>query len=108
MSTVTLSQPHCAMVSAEQPLGIASHPLTQALPACSRLFSIFVDIRAFPFPRVVEDGGIISPPAKGRPWRCVAERSDGSSALHGAGRKALDDVFLQQCDQDHSRGERQQ
>jgi hypothetical protein len=44
MSTVTLSQPHCAMVSAEKPLGIASQALTQALPACSRFFSMFVDI----------------------------------------------------------------
>jgi len=31
MSTVTLSQPHCAMTSAENPEGMASHPLT----ACS-------------------------------------------------------------------------
>ena len=49
MSTVTLSQPHCAMVSAEKPLGIASQALTQALPACRRFFSMFVDISAFPF-----------------------------------------------------------
>src|SRR6185312_335651 len=47
MSTVTLSQPHWAMVSAEKPLGMASHPLTQALPACRRFFSMF-DISAFP------------------------------------------------------------
>jgi hypothetical protein len=48
MSTVTLSQPHCAMVSAEKPLGIASQPLTQALPSVRRFFSMFVDISAFP------------------------------------------------------------
>jgi hypothetical protein len=32
------------MVSAEKPLGIASQALTQALPACRRFFSMFVDI----------------------------------------------------------------
>jgi hypothetical protein len=29
------------MTSAEKPLGMASHPLTQALPACRRFFSMF-------------------------------------------------------------------
>jgi hypothetical protein len=43
---VTLSQPHCAMTSAEKPDGIASHPLTLALPASMRALS-FVGIRAF-------------------------------------------------------------
>src|SRR5947199_227888 len=47
MSTVTLSQPHCAMTSAEKPLGMASQALTQALPACRRFFSMF-DMSAFP------------------------------------------------------------
>src|ERR1700751_1542503 len=32
MSTVTLSKPHCATVSAEKPEGIASHAFTTALP----------------------------------------------------------------------------
>src|SRR2546423_632172 len=41
MSTVTLSQPHCAMTSAENPEGMASHPLTAALPAFHRSFSLF-------------------------------------------------------------------
>jgi hypothetical protein len=41
MSTVTLSQPHCAMTSAENPEGMASHPLTAALPALHRSFSLF-------------------------------------------------------------------
>src|SRR5690242_21141475 len=40
MSTVTLSQPHCAITSAENPEGIASQPLTQALPAASRALSL--------------------------------------------------------------------
>ena len=57
MSTVTLSQPHCAMVSAEKPLGMASQALTQALPACSRFFSMFVDMRRFPFPQIEERAG---------------------------------------------------
>src|SRR5205823_9238805 len=40
-STVTLSQPHCAITSAENPEGIASHPFTAALPAFHRSFSLF-------------------------------------------------------------------
>src|SRR5207244_7433903 len=47
MSTVTLSQPHWAMTSAENPEGIASHPLTAALPAFHRSFSLF---SAIPLP----------------------------------------------------------
>src|SRR6185312_880894 len=41
MSTVTLSQPHCAITSAEKPDGIASQPFTAALPAAIRAFSLF-------------------------------------------------------------------
>src|ERR1051326_4060461 len=40
MSTVTLSHPHCAITSAENPEGIASHPLTAALPAFHRSFTL--------------------------------------------------------------------
>src|ERR1051326_4420233 len=47
MSTVTLSHPHCAITSAENPEGIASHPLTAALPAFHRSFSL---LSATPFP----------------------------------------------------------
>ena len=36
------------LLAINKPSGIASQPLTQALPACSRFFSIFVDIDAFP------------------------------------------------------------
>jgi hypothetical protein len=36
MSTVMLSKPHCAMTSAENAEGMASHPLTAALPAFQR------------------------------------------------------------------------
>src|SRR5437016_953947 len=46
MSTVTLSQPHCAMTSAENPDGIASQPLTAALPACQRSLSLLSAIVA--------------------------------------------------------------
>jgi hypothetical protein len=42
MSTVTLSQPHWAMTSAEKPDGIANQALTQALPAFSRALSLFM------------------------------------------------------------------
>ena len=38
--TVTLSQPHWAITSAEKPEGIASQPLTAALPACQRSLSL--------------------------------------------------------------------
>ena len=45
MSTVTLSKPHCAIISAEKPEGIASQAFTTALPEaqiCLTLFGIFV------------------------------------------------------------------
>src|SRR6185437_9485897 len=41
MSTVTLSQPHWAMTSAEKPDGIASQPFTAAFPAAIRALSLF-------------------------------------------------------------------
>src|SRR6185436_2245919 len=43
MSTVTLSNPHCAITSAEKPDGIASQAFTTALPEaqiCLTLFGI--------------------------------------------------------------------
>src|ERR1700753_203722 len=43
MSTVTLSKPHCAIISAEKPEGIASQAFTTALPEaqiCLTLFGI--------------------------------------------------------------------
>ena len=46
MSTVTLSQPHWAITSAEKPEGMASQPLTLALPASIRALS-FVGMEAF-------------------------------------------------------------
>ena len=46
MSTVTLSHPHCAITSAEKPDGIASQPLTFALPASMRPLSL-VGMKAF-------------------------------------------------------------
>jgi hypothetical protein len=45
MSTVTLSNPHCAITSAENPEGIASQAFTTALPeaqTCLTLFATFV------------------------------------------------------------------
>src|ERR1019366_8676012 len=41
ISTVTLSQPQPAITSAEKPEGIASQPLTQALPDAIRALSLF-------------------------------------------------------------------
>src|SRR5258707_2351005 len=61
MSTVTLSKPHWAMTSAENPDGMASQPLTAALPACHRSFSLFSAI-ARPF----QAGGCrVNPDQKG-------------------------------------------
>src|SRR3982074_2252887 len=49
MSTVTLSKPHCAITSAENPDGIASHALTTALPEAQTCFTLFAIIVSFPF-----------------------------------------------------------
>src|SRR5437868_10982475 len=42
MSTVTLSKPHCAMTSAENPEGIASQAFTTALPDAQTFLTLFV------------------------------------------------------------------
>src|SRR6266850_2604503 len=70
MSTVTLSQPHCAMTSAENPEGIASHPLTAALPAFHRSFSLF---SAMPLPFGYRS-------AVARNWRNLAKPGRGQQA----------------------------
>src|SRR5437016_711330 len=44
MSTVTLSKPHCAITSAENPDGMASQPFTTALPAAQIFLTLFVVI----------------------------------------------------------------
>ena len=41
MSTVTELNPHCAITSAENPDGMASHPLTAALPDFQTSLSLF-------------------------------------------------------------------
>src|SRR5260221_5131415 len=41
MSTVTLSKPHCAITSAENPEGIASQAFTTALPEAQTFFTLF-------------------------------------------------------------------
>jgi hypothetical protein len=42
MSTVTLSNPHCAITSAENPEGIASQAFTTALPEAHTFLTLFV------------------------------------------------------------------
>src|SRR4051794_28096338 len=42
MSTVTLSKPHCAITSAENPEGIASQAFTTALPEAHVFLTLFV------------------------------------------------------------------
>src|SRR5262245_50253435 len=142
MSTVTLSQPHCAMVSAEKPLGMASQALTQALPSLRRFFSMFDEfMTAFPLFMRERRRSDHRQAGGRRPWCPVAVRVSVShtrtagvppaqahsyalmimsgrdargprmtddSALHGAGRQALDDVLLQQGDQDDGGRQRQQ
>jgi hypothetical protein len=49
MSTVTLSKPHCAIISAEKPEGIASHAFTTALPEAHTFLTLFAVIDRFPF-----------------------------------------------------------
>jgi hypothetical protein len=47
MSTVTLSKPHCATISAEKPDGIASHALTTALPDFQISLTLFATLLSF-------------------------------------------------------------
>src|SRR6478609_4889300 len=44
MSTVTLSKPHCAITSAENPDGMASQAFTTALPEAQTFLTLFVVI----------------------------------------------------------------
>src|SRR5579863_8744855 len=48
MSTVTLSKPHCAITSAENPDGIASHAFTTALPEAHISLTLFATLCSFP------------------------------------------------------------
>src|SRR5215212_834019 len=49
MSTVTLSKPHWAITSAENPEGIASQAFTTALPDAQTVLTLFAIARVFPF-----------------------------------------------------------
>src|SRR5260370_23514172 len=49
MSTVTLSNPHCAITSAENPDGIASQAFTTALPEAHTFLTLFAIGRVSPF-----------------------------------------------------------
>src|SRR5258708_30821269 len=44
MSTVTLSNPHCAITAAENPDGIASQAFTTALPEAHTFFTLFATL----------------------------------------------------------------
>src|ERR1700686_134454 len=48
MSTVTLSKPHCAITSAENPEGIASQAFTTALPEAQTVLTLFATLVSFP------------------------------------------------------------
>src|SRR6059058_3969920 len=98
MSTVTLSQPHCAMTSAENPEGIASHPLTAAFPAFHRSFSLFSAmshpflIFGFPGHRITGTGKAAMLPGASsllgspvvRSWLRIAHATWPYAALDGA------------------------
>src|ERR1700730_16993759 len=75
MSTVTLSQPHWAITSAENPEGIASHPLTAALPAFHRSFSLF---SAMPYPFQLSCN-LATPPGKARRGTLAKRCGEGDS-----------------------------
>src|SRR3979490_1730333 len=49
MSTVTLSNPHCAITSAENPEGIASQALTTALPEAHTFLDFVCHVVSFHF-----------------------------------------------------------
>src|SRR5580658_1014511 len=89
MSTVTLSQPHWAMTSAANPDGIASQPLTAALPACQRSFNLLSAIPISFFdhrrrgPAAVADG--VNPPAgRVRDGRAYQEYRPAVRVMPGA------------------------
>src|ERR1700754_1767817 len=48
MSTVTLSKPHCAITSAENPEGIASQAFTTALPEAHTFLTLLATFYSFP------------------------------------------------------------
>src|SRR5262252_6753418 len=62
MSTVTLSKPHCAMTSAENPEGIASQAFTTTLPDAHISLTLFAIVPAsfFRFLRHCKDREIRS------------------------------------------------
>src|SRR5450432_3086476 len=83
MSTVTLSKPHCAITSAENPDGIASQAFTTALPEAQTFLTLFATV--FPslglFCRHCEERLRRSNPAC-RAMDCFADaRHDGVSNL---------------------------
>src|ERR1051326_7056523 len=84
MSTVTLSHPHCAIISAENPEGIASHPLTAALPAFHRSFSLLSAMPS-PFGRAISPRhreGTLAKRWQARQMRAKPATSEGASPEH--------------------------
>ena len=63
---------HWAMTSAEKPVGIASQPLTAALPACQRSFSLFSAIPRIPLISGVRPGAAATMVETGRPVRPIS------------------------------------
>src|SRR5690349_647567 len=92
MSTVTLSQPHFEYISALKALGMASHPLTTALPAFHASLTLFAivssrvggegaDARA----RAVQLRQRLAPRGHGEVAATWAREDEETFALAGAG-----------------------
>src|SRR5256886_8324195 len=67
MSTVTLSKPHCAITSAENPEGIASQAFTTALPDAQIFLTLFATVFSFPFAQTHRHCEEPTGPASGGP-----------------------------------------
>jgi hypothetical protein len=71
---VTLSKPHCAITSAENPEGIASQAFTTALPEAQTFFTLFATFVSFPLTIYTVTASQQVGPRR-RPMTCFAKQS---------------------------------
>src|SRR6266702_2302040 len=93
MSTVTLSKPHCAITSAENPEGIASQAFTTALPEAHTFLTLFDTIFSFPFAQTHRHCEEPTGPASGGPDdklrdEAIQSFASGFGLLRGACHRA--------------------
>src|SRR6266446_6538989 len=93
MSTVTLSKPHCAITSAENPEGIASQAFTAALPEAHTFLTLFATIFSFPFAQTHRHCEEPTGPASGGPDdklrdEAIQSFASGFGLLRGACHRA--------------------